>query len=359
VRVGCGGAPARNPSGENTRGVNRGTALRFSVRNEPPGRALESTNVARSHHLRPRRREPIRRGPRPGAMPTRRAPLLAGILLLVSACSGAASSPPGSTPSPTPVPSLGIEHATGATDVLLRYERGGGFMAPNSLVTEGPIFSLYRDGTIVFRDITASPPEAADGLGRGLPYRTARLSEPQIQALLQYAINDGVLGIARAQYLNNRVADAPTTVFTIHAGTLNKTVSVMALGIDAGDPGPDAPALNAMAKLAERLGNFNGGTGFETQAYMPDRYRALLLEAPMGGGPAPIAWPWPDIKPADFTAPADPEALSFPRRTLTAADVAKLKLDKIEGGLLGIPVRAPDGKVYTLALRPLLPDETG
>jgi hypothetical protein len=319
---------------------------------------LESTNVAPWLHLLRGRREPNGQGARPGAMPTRRAPLLAGILLLVSACSGAASAPPGSTPSPTPVPSLGIEHATGATDVLLRYDRGGGFMAPNSLVTEGPIFSLYGDGTVVFRDITvASPPEVADGLGRGLPYRTARLSEPQIQALLEYAINEGVLGIARAQYLNNRVADAPTTVFTIHAGTLNKTVSVMALGIDAGDPGPDALALNAMAKLAERLGNFNGGTGFETQAYMPDRYRALLLEAPMGGGPAPIAWPWPNIQPVDFAAPADPEARSFPRRTITAADVAKLKLEKIEGGLLGIPVKALDGKVYTLALRPLLPDE--
>lgn len=293
-------------------------------------------------------------------MPRRRSPLLAGILLFVSACSGAASAPPGSSaPAPTPSPSLRIEHATSPTDLILRYDRGGGLMAPNSLVTEGPIFSLYGDGTIVFRDVTVMPSETSDGLGRGLPYRTARLSEPQMQALLDFAINDGVLGIARAQYLNNRIADAPTTVFTIHAGGLNKTVSVMALGIDAGDPGPDARAVDAMAKLAERLGNFNGGTGFETQVYLPDRYRALLLEPPMGVGPAPVAWPWPDIKPADFAAPADPNVISFPRRTVTAADVAKLKLEKIEGGLLGIPVKAPDGKVYTLALRPLLPDETG
>jgi hypothetical protein len=356
VRVGCGGAPARNPSGENTRAVKRRTALRFGVRNKAvESIGIDPTSRARTH-LRPGRREPSRRGARPGAMPTRRAPLLAGIVLLVSACSGAASGPPG-TPIPTPIPSVGIEHPTGATDLVLRYDRGGGFMAPNSLVTEGPIFSLYGDGTIVFRDITALPPEAADGLGRGLPYRTARLSEPQIQALLDFAINDGILGIARAQYLNNRIADAPTTVFTLHAGALNKTVSVMGLGIDAGEPGPDAPALNAMAKLADRLGNFNGGTGFESQAYMPDRYRALLLEAPMGGGPAPVAWPWPDIKPADFAVPADPDAISFPRRTITAADIAKLNLKQIEGGLLAIPVKAPDGKIYTLALRPLLPDE--
>jgi hypothetical protein len=287
--------------------------------------------------------------------------MLAGILLLVTACSGAASSPPASAPAtaPTPIPSLGINHALGATDLILRYERSGGFMAPNALVTEGPIFSLYGDGTIVFRDITASAPEAADGLGRGLPYQTARLSEPQIQALLEFAINDGVLGIAREQYLNGRIADAPTTVFTIHAGTLNKTVSAMGLGIDAGAAGPDTLALNAMAKLAERLGNFNGGTGFQTQAYMPDRYRALLLEAPMGGGPAPIAWPWPDVKPADFAVPVDPQGPGFPRRTVSSADVAKLNLAQIEGGLMGIPAKGPDGKVYTIALRPLLPDEKG
>ena len=231
-------------------------------------------------------------------------------------------------------------------------------MAPNALVTEGPIFTLYGDGTIVFRDTTsASPPEAADGLGRGLPYRIARLSEPQIQSLIGSAINDGALGIARAQYLNPRVADAPTTVFTIHAGTLNKTVTVMGLGIDLEGTGPDAQILNAMAKLAERLGNFSGGTGFETQAYLPDRYRALLLEAPMGGGPAPVVWPWSDIKPADFAAPADPDAISFSRRTITAADAAKLNLKQIEGGLMGIPAKAPDGTVYTIALRPLLPDE--
>jgi hypothetical protein len=301
--------------------------------------------------------EPHRGPRRPGAMPSRRTPLLAGILLLVAACSGASVSP-AATPSPSPTPSLGIDHATGATDVVLRYDQAGGFIAPQAIVTLGPIFSLFGDGTIVFRDSTEAPPQTDDGVGRGAPYRTARLSEPQIQVLLQQAINDGALGIARAQYLNGRIADAPTTTFTLHAGGLNKTVSVVGLGIDQ-QPGPDALTLAALAKLAERLGRFNAGTGFETQVYVPERYRAMLLEAPMGGGGrAPIAWPWPDIKPSDFTLPADRAGPAFPRRTVTAAEVAKLNLKQIEGGLLAIPVKAPDGAIYSLALRPLLPDET-
>jgi hypothetical protein len=282
------------------------------------------------------------------------------IVLLLAGCANAAS-PTSSSPSPspttTPVPSLGIDHKTGATDLVLRFDQGGGFIAPWAIVTQAPIFSLYGDGTIVFRDITAMAPQVEDGLGRGAPYRTARLSEPQIQALLQQAINDGALGVARTQYANDRVADAPTTVFTIHAGGLDKTVSAYGLGIDQ-QPGPDAVVLTALAKLAERLGQFNS-TGFETQPYLPARYRAMLLDPQMVGAAKPIAWPWPDIKATEFAAPArDADSGTFPRRIVTADDVAKLRLTQIEGGLMGIPVMAPDGKVYALALRPLLPDET-
>jgi hypothetical protein len=342
VRVRCGGAPARNPSGENTRVVNTEVALRFARWNGPIEAGFPP-------------REPDRHLRRPGAMLKPSLPLLA-VVLLIAACSGAASSPPGSSTAPTASPSLGIEHATGATDLVLRYDQVGGFMAPSATVTRGPVFSLYGDGTIVFRDSTEAPPESADGLGRGTPYRTAKLSEQQIQALLLSAINEGALGIARAEYINNRIADAPTTLFSVHAGGLNKTVSVMGLGIDQ-QPGPDSLTLTALAKLAERLGQFNAGTGFPTEVYLPERYRAFLMEAPMGNNPAPAPWPWTNIKVADFAVPAD-ALVSFPIRTITATDIAKLKLQQLEGGLIGIPIKAPDGKTYQLALRPLLPDET-
>jgi hypothetical protein len=352
VRDGCGGVPARNPSGQNTRAVKTQTDPRFAHRNH-----LHRTVSGRHHDVGNRSAN----GGVPPAMLmawTRLSVIAAALVLLLAGCaSGASPAPSSPVPSPTPTPSLGIDHKTGATDLVLRYDQGGGFIAPWAIVTQAPIFSLYGDGTIVFRDISSMPPQVEDGLGRGTPYRTARLSEPQIQALLQQAINDGALGIARSQYTNDRVADAPTTVFTIHAGGLNKTVSAYGLGIDQ-QPSPDAAVLTALAKLAERLSQFNS-TGFETQPYMPARYRAMLLEPQMvGAAGKPIAWPWPEIKPTEFALPGDPESGPFPRRVVTADDVAKLKLTQIEGGLMGIPVTAPDGKVYVLALRPLLPDET-
>ena len=45
-----------------------------------------------------------------------------------------------------------IEHPTGPTDVVLRYEEGGGFVMPAFLATQAPHFTLYGDGTIVFRN---------------------------------------------------------------------------------------------------------------------------------------------------------------------------------------------------------------
>ena len=56
----------------------------------------------------------------------------------------------------------------------------------------------------------------------------------QRKTLLDYALNEGGLGAARAEYTDMMVADASTTTFTIKAGGLDKTVSVYALGMEAG-----------------------------------------------------------------------------------------------------------------------------
>ncbi len=352
--IGAARVPARNPSGENTRAVNTHIDPTFVHRNSVfrhVSDALRGTGNRTAN------------GDVGAAMLTNRIRLSAAVssaILLLAGCASsagtAAPSVASPSPTPTPAPSLGIDHKIGATDLVLRYDQGGGFIAPQAVVTQAPIFSLFGDGTIVFRDNTAAPPKVDDGIGRGTPYRTARMSEPQVQALLQQAINEGALGIARAQYMNNRVADAPTTTFTIHAGGLDKTVSAYGLGIDP-QPGPDAIVLTALGKLAERLGQFNSA-GFDTAPYLPTRYRAMLLDAQIvGDSAAPIAWPWPDIKTTDFVTPPDGEG-AFPRRTVAADDVAKLKIAQAEGGLMGITVKAPDGKVYALALRPLLPDES-
>jgi hypothetical protein len=292
--------------------------------------------------------------------------ILAVLALSVVACGGASatgSPPPTSTPSsgPSSPPSAtpggvgAIEHATDPTDVLLRLEEGGGFVAPSFLITQAPIFTLYGDGTIVFRNPKKEGPPPVGDVVRFGPFRTARLTEDQIQATLLRAIGEGGLGPARPKYENNMVADASTTTFTVRAGGLDKTVSVYALGMD--DPtSTDLLARAAFQKLAAALSDFDQGGSIPTQAFTPERYRGILLD---GGPGAPNArkWPWAALKPADFVAPGDPNSFQLPVRVLAVGEVAELGIEGVEGGLTGATFIGSDGKFYAFSLRPLLPDD--
>jgi hypothetical protein len=294
--------------------------------------------------------------------------LVPALVILVAACSsGGASTPsaPPSTgptigPSAAPSPTAGsfgeIDHATGGTDVLLRYEEGGGFVMPGFTATQAPIFTLYGDGIILFRNPMAEPPTPIGSVYPFSPFRTAKLSEEQIQAALAFALGDGGLGIARASYENQMVADAGTAIFNVNAGGIKKTVSVYALGMDV-EGQADAPARKAFRALADRLSDFDHGGSITTDVYTPTNYRGVLMDG--AAAPDQKPWPWADIKPADFPFPADPNAFQLAQRVLTPADVEKLGLKDIEGGFQGLTLVGPnDGKLYSLSLRPLLPDET-
>jgi len=294
---------------------------------------------------------------------TMRRPFLAMLPLLAVACGGggaSATSQPSTVPTASASPSVGgsggIEHATGPTDVLLRFEQGGGFVPPTFLAIEAPSFSLYGDGTVVFRNPTQDPLPPVGSVSPERSFRTARLSEDQIQAVLKDALGKGGLGTARTEYPNNQIADAPTALFTINAGGVSKRVSIYALGLETPDS-PDAPARAAFQALAQRLQDFDQGGAFSTSEYAPERYRGILMD---GGPAAPDAkpWPWPDLKPADFVANPDPNASQFPSRVLSVAEVEAIGISPYRGGFQGLTLVGPDdGKSYSFALRPLLPDE--
>jgi hypothetical protein len=257
----------------------------------------------------------------------------------------------------SPAPSGGaLGHPTGSTELILRYEQGGGFVPPGFLATEGPTFSLYGDGTAIFRnprDANPVPDSTASPLIRGVPYQMARLSEAQVQAVLAYALDPGGLRAADAHY-ERPIADAPTTVFTIDAGGVSKAVSVNGLGIDMAS-GKDAQILAKLTALATKLQGY-GSEVADEQPWSPDRYRGLLGEDSLND---PMPWPWPTIAPADFIQTAASTTLRFPMRTMTPAEVARLGITGVEGGLQGISLKAPSGgKVYSFRLRPLLPDES-
>jgi hypothetical protein len=132
-----------------------------------------------------------------------------------------------STSSASPETTGAIDHKTGATDVILRMERGGGFVPIAFLATQAPTFTLYGNGVIVFKPRVAQFPQPdATGVTHNTPWRTAKLDEGQVQELLGFAITQGGLGTARAVYLAGGIADAPSTIFALRAGGLDKTVTM-------------------------------------------------------------------------------------------------------------------------------------
>jgi hypothetical protein len=255
----------------------------------------------------------------------------------------------GPTPSPV-VPTGGLEHPTGATDVVLRFEESGGFVPIEFHATYAPSFTLYGDGTVVFRDPYAPLPEPRNNVQLSVPFQTVKLDEAGIQALLDQALNRGGLAVATGPYTCN-CADIPTATFTISVGGQTKQVSVTGMSPDV-HPGASAAIVQQLAGFAEFLRMFADSVPGET-AYVPAGYRGVLIESEQPFGPV-VAWPWTDLTPADFTSG---ENEFFKTAALTPEQVDALGIEGAQGGMTGVSVQSED-KLYTFSLRPLLPDET-
>ncbi len=301
---------------------------------------------------------------------------LASALLLV-ACSGGSSptataqpattdpsaTPPGPPAASPTSPTGRIVHPTGAAELVLRFDEGGGFVMPTFAMISLPYFSLYGDGTVIYRPASTPWPEQKPGEPmRFPPLQVATMTDDQVQALLRDALGGAGLGVARDRYENNQVADAPTAVFTVNADGRQRRISVYALGLAVDDPAnPDTAILGAMAAFAERLRNFDQevakGNGTAAGLYAPSRFRASILEGGPGGAGPVRPWPWPTFGPDGFTTIDDGTGFGFPSRVISGLEMSLLGIDKPEGGVSGISLRAPNGTVYGLGIRPLLPDE--
>jgi hypothetical protein len=288
---------------------------------------------------------------RPSSIPTLAVTGLLALSLAACSATGASPSPAGS-PSASPTEAGAVEHPTGATEIVLRMKEGGGFVPMGYAATEMPQFTLYGDGSVIYRP--AGMPSV--GEAQVLPaLRKARMTEAQIGQLVRYALQAG-LEVAKEDYQNHLVADAPTTQFDIDAGGTTKSVSIYALGLDDPErPNPDKAVLTGLAELAELLRNFENsierGDATADGEYEPPAYRAVIVEGEAFG--EQVDWPWPDLEPADFKMEGD---MGFLSATVTP-EQARQVVEDPAGGFLGVGVTGSDGKHYTLALRPLLPDE--
>ncbi len=262
---------------------------------------------------------------------------------------------PTPTPSPTPAPTFGvdqIQHPTGARDVVLRMEQGGGLIPMGFLITQAPTFTLYGDGTVIFQqpDTRGAP----FGTFAYLPWLVGHLDEEGVQALLRFALSTGRLANAKAFYENPMIADPSSTIFTLNAAGLEKVVNIYALFEIPDANVPDQADRAGFSQLQTVLGDFQTQDGLgDVVAYEPEFYRVALLE--VFGEPVaqPIDWPWDDVDLDDFPAADGQAGIAI----LDAEHVAKL-LEVPNGGHPGVWVMAPDGETpVQLGVRPLLPDE--
>jgi alpha-tubulin suppressor-like RCC1 family protein len=269
---------------------------------------------------------------------------------------GADAARPPAISEPTVAPIGMIDHATGPTDVVLRLDSG-----PDLLVSEGtgeyfkpgPEFTLYGDGTVIFRNESAPPPATEGPIVRGRPFTIAHLNEARIQSLLRFAIGEGGLGDACERYEPEGADSVGSAVFTIRAGGLDKRA-------EAAGPSPLDP-------LADRLRNFDRGGSLPKRVWVPDRYWGSLLEArsaiddgvlpsPKAGGIA--KWPWPGIAPGDFVGRDEGGYVGLPRRVMSAQEAAVLGLSDNGGVVQRVYLRGPNGKtLYSFSLWPMSLDD--
>lgn len=181
-------------------------------------------------------------------------------LFVLSAC--AATGAPTSPGSPDPQPSDGgggggaIEHPTGADEPILVVENVGGFVPVDFMVTQVPAFALYGDGRVVMPGM-----QTLEFPGPALPPLVERrLSEEGIQAVLSAVEGTNLFGSSRdLRGAANIVADAADTVFTVHAGGREVTVSIYGLGTVTPDmelpgmPAGELEAHEALLALNDRL----------------------------------------------------------------------------------------------------------
>jgi hypothetical protein len=239
-----------------------------------------------------------------------------------------------------------------STNIVLRMTQSGGFLYPGTTLDVAPAFTLYGDGSVIYRPSGVpqfGPPGRAGGL------RRAHMDGEQMDALFAFALGPGGLADAGELYADVPVADSMSTIFTIAGGGVSKTVSVYALG-DEMEPGPETAHRQRFSLLARLLGSFEAevarGNATDAGEFEAQAYRVVLFPDEFGELAPSAEWPWQELAPDDF----ERDRSGFGVRLLSA-DEAEPLFD-LPAADIGDPVVVgPDEVNYLVRYRPLLPDE--
>jgi hypothetical protein len=290
-------------------------------------------------------------------------PALAGAVALIAAACGSAVAPsptPGSTTpaasgTPVPVPSAA------PVQLILRVTSEGGFIGPAASLAAIPTISVYADGRI----LTPGPIDAIYPGPLLAPVAVTDVGPAGAEAIVE-AIRAAGLD---KPYTGDPGIGNPDSGTTVFAVTLDGATETTRLHLGGGGPGlpgglggsPD-PARDAAEQLLERLQDPSEtwGSTPKTSTFVPAGYRVFVAPgAPVGDGSTAVpSVDWPLSTALDaFGVPAVPDrgipglrqgaVLGADAATLGPALQSATQLTAFSSG----------GSLYTLYVRPLLPDE--
>jgi len=274
--------------------------------------------------------------------------------IVLSACADAPTTGGGGSASP------GVPHGNAPSDLVLRWGYEGGFTPPEFQLTNLPSFSLYGDGTIVRQGA-----QIAIYPGPALPaIETVRIDEAAVQAVIEAALDANLDTVGDLTDMGSvAIADAPDTVFTVRFGDVDRTVRVYAL-TDLGVKPPAMPdeeqeARKRLLDLIQALSSLETwlpkGSISEATVYEPSGARIFVSK--LRGQPdppqSPVEWPL-DTPLSDIGEDA---GAGFRCVVVTGAEWTE-QLRPAAGMANQLTPWVSEGRRYTVAFRPLLPDET-
>jgi hypothetical protein len=252
----------------------------------------------------------------------------------------------------TPAPDTSASERAPAEGLVLRAELVGGFVSPSVTAGRLPLVSVYADGQVL-----TEGPVAAIYPGPALPnVQEQHIDRGAVQDLVDRAVAAGVT--ETTDLGTPPVADAPSTRFTLvtASGTYVREVPALweAPQEDSGLT-PDQQA--ARAELSDFLTELQGPPeGADSTPYAPTAVAAIASPwvDPQDGVPQPdLPWPGPAL-------PGEPTGGLPDVTCVTAADdQAQALVTAAASADAETPWVTSDGARWSVAFRPLLPDESG
>lgn len=292
-------------------------------------------------------------------------PLL-GAALLLTACGEATVETSGDAPVAADPPATGAPSAGSgsADDLVIRVEQVGGFSTPAMLAGRLPLVSVYADGRVITQgaQIAIFPAPALPSI------QVHRIDQEGVAQLVDLATTSGVgsgadLGRpAVTDLLSTRVtvvtADGPQT---LEAYALQEE-SLETAATDAGGLTPEQvearkQVRTLLAALQDPASVLDAGTVTDEGQYEPTAVAAIAdawvdpgagaeLEQPQ------VQWPEPDL-------PGEPLGESIPTGCVTTEGAAAQQVLQAAEDANAATPWVSGAEQWTVALRPLLPDESG